>query len=86
MPTRAISKLLTRSTAVYGTEGRLTRKFIPSTKDALKSIAAVNNHLKQYFDVPTGSLQGGLSRLSAHLHLLHHQVSIIHTSVTTRLS
>ena len=37
---------------MYSTEGRLARKFITSTKQALKSIAAVTDLLKQHFELP----------------------------------
>jgi proline utilization trans-activator len=60
--------------AVYGSEGRLTRKFISSTKSALKDIAEVSDELKTAFGGLRGSSAGGISRLVAHLHLLHHQV------------
>lgn len=61
-------------TAVYGTEGRLNRKFISSTKDALKATASVTEQLKRSFGLPANGSAAGISRLSAHLHLLHHQV------------
>lgn len=60
---------------MYGSEGRLTRKFISSTKSALKDIAEVSDELKSAFGGLRGSSTGGISRLVAHLHLLHHQVS-----------
>ena len=63
--------------AVYGAEGRLNRKFIKNTKDALKGTASVTDQLKQSFDLPVPGSTGGISRLAAHLHLLHHQVSSI---------
>lgn len=66
---------LTLSIAVYGTEGRLNKKFIHSTKNALKATADVTNQLKSSFDLPAAGSFAGISRLSAHLHLLHHQVS-----------
>lgn len=62
-------------TAVYGAEGRLSRRFVTSTKDALKGTASVTDQLKQSFDLPPPGSAGGISRLAAHLHLLHHQVS-----------
>lgn len=45
-----------------------------STKNALKSIADVTSALKRSFDLPTTGRHGGISRLAAHLHLLHDQV------------
>lgn len=61
--------------AVYGSEGRLTRKFISSTKSALKDVAEISDELKQAFGGLRGSSAGGISRVVAHLHLLHHQVT-----------
>ncbi len=63
-----------RRSAVYSTEGRLARKFLTSTKQALKSIADVTNLLKQHFELPDYRSVAGVSRTSAYLHLLHHQV------------
>ena len=63
------------SAAVYGSEGRLTRKFIQSTKSSLKSIAEVTQQLKDTFEELREQTSGGISRLAAHLDLLHHQVS-----------
>lgn len=67
--------------AVYGSEGRLTRKFISSTKSALKDIAEISDELKQAFGGLRGSYAGGISRVVAHLHLLHHQASILRLSI-----
>jgi proline utilization trans-activator len=69
--------------AVYGSEGRLTRKFIASTKSALKDIAEASDELKSAFGGLRGASAGGISRLVAHLHLLHHQVR--HNSATSIL-
>lgn len=62
------------SIAVYGTEGRLNKKFIYSTKNALKATADVTDQLNKSFALPATRSGTGISRLSAHLHLLHHQV------------
>lgn len=61
---------------MYGLEGRLDRKFISSTKKVLKAIAGVTDQLKKSFDLPPSRSATGISRIAAHLHLLHHQVSI----------
>ncbi|KEF52456.1 uncharacterized protein A1O9_11697 [Exophiala aquamarina CBS 119918] len=62
---------------VYGTEGRLNKKFIHSTKNALKATAEVTSQLKSSFDLPATGAVAGISRLSAHLHLLHHQCVVL---------
>lgn len=64
---------------MYGSEGRLTRKFILSTKSSLKSIAEVTNQLKETFEELRGQTSGGISRLAAHLDLLHHQCVVVAT-------
>lgn len=61
---------------VYGVEGRLGKEYLVNTKAVLRKIANTTDHLNESFHIPmTGSL-AGLSRLSAYLHLLHHQVSV----------
>lgn len=71
---------------VYSTEGRLARKFLTSTKQALKSIADVTNLLKQHFELPDYRSVAGVSRTSAYLHLLHHQVRLKDQSITIELT
>lgn len=62
---------------VYGIEGRLGPEYLVNTRNVLKKLAALTDNLNESFHIPmTGSL-AGLSRLSAYLHLLHHQVSLI---------
>lgn len=63
---------------VYGLEGRLNRKFISSTKKALKEIASVTDQLKKSFDFPPNG-SSGISRIAAHLQLLHHQCVVLAT-------
>ncbi|KAL6241345.1 hypothetical protein RBB50_011818 [Rhinocladiella similis] len=63
--------------SVYGTEGRLGRTFISSTRNALKAMAGVTDQLKKSFDLPASGSVSGISRLSAHLHLLHHQCVVV---------
>lgn len=60
--------------AVYGSEGRLDSHFISSMKTALSSIAKLMPKLNALFHFSIGGPTSGLSRGSAHLHLLHHQV------------
>jgi len=75
-----------RSAAIYSTEGRLAKRFLASTKQALKSIAAVTDLLKAHMGLPSSHLTAGMSRSVAHLHLLHHQVSKVTTYATTARS
>ncbi|KAK5102621.1 hypothetical protein LTS08_003421 [Lithohypha guttulata] len=71
-----ISRILN---SVYGQEGRLNRKFISSTKNALKAIAGITDQLKKSFEFPPSGSAAGISRLAAHLHLLHHQCVVLAT-------
>jgi proline utilization trans-activator len=64
---------------VYGSEGRLTKRFIQSTKSSLKSIAEVTVQLRETFEELRGQNSGGVSRLAAHLDLLHHQCVVVTT-------
>ena len=50
--------------------------YVENTKEALCDVAVVTNQLMQFFDFSTDGSVLGISRLSAYLHLLHHQVSI----------
>ena len=53
--------------------------YVANTREALKDIAKVTDQLHQCFDFsPDGSVVG-ISRLSAYLHLLHHQCIILAT-------
>ena len=80
------AKITDSEIAVYSTEGRLAKKFVTSTKQALKSIASVTDLLKQHFELPDSQSVAGISRTSAYLHLLHHQVRLIGTSkLATRI-
>lgn len=62
--------------AVYGVDGRLNKRFMASTKAALNNIANVTDELKTSFDISSNTSMAGISRLSAYLHLLHHQVRL----------
>lgn len=50
--------------------------YVENTKEALCDVAVVTNQLMQFFDFSTDGSVLGISRLSAYLHLLHHQVSV----------
>lgn len=58
---------------VYSTEGRLPRKFLASTKQALQNIARVTEMLGSHIEMPKDLSKGGISRFGAYLHLLNHQ-------------
>lgn len=60
---------------VYGPDGRLNRNFLLRTKSALASAAELVTELRKCYDLRLDeSSISGVSRLSAHLHLLYHQV------------
>lgn len=72
-----LSKLIAEIVnTVYGVEGRLGKEYLVNTKVVLKKIADTTDQLNMYFHIPTSGPLTGMSRLSAHLHLLHHQVSV----------
>lgn len=62
-------------TAVYSPDGRPQRNFLPHTKDALARIADITDNLHTHFPLLLDDETSCISRLSAHLHLLYHQVS-----------
>ncbi|KAJ0306624.1 hypothetical protein COL516b_004417 [Colletotrichum fioriniae] len=61
------------SSTVYGAKGRLNKKFVLSTKAVLQSIVAVADELRTSFPLFADERFDGISRLSAHLHLLYYQ-------------
>lgn len=63
------------SQAVYSKEGRTGDNFLTSMKNALKALANVNDERTSSFPLVLEGPDSGISRLSAHLHLFHHQVS-----------
>jgi proline utilization trans-activator len=76
---RLSSVLATIVTNVYGKEGRLNSKFLVHTKAALKSVASVTDELNDSFHFPLETPAEGISRVSAYLHLLHHQCVVLAT-------
>ncbi|KAK1622528.1 fungal-specific transcription factor domain-containing protein [Colletotrichum phormii] len=58
----------------YGLDGRLNNKFMLGTKEVLASVAEIADELQQSFALPLERNTSCISRTSAHLHLLHHQV------------
>ncbi|OGM44511.1 Zn(II)2Cys6 transcription factor [Aspergillus bombycis] len=68
------------SSSVYGPDGRLNRNFLLRTKSALASAAEVITELRKCYDLRLDeSSISGVSRLSAHLHLLYHQCIVLAT-------
>ncbi|KAF5665380.1 transcription activator [Fusarium heterosporum] len=58
---------------VYGLEGKLDSRYLGATQEVLKSIATVTERLNRSFEIQTSEGMAGISRISAHLHLLQHQ-------------
>ncbi|KAE8353459.1 hypothetical protein BDV28DRAFT_157005 [Aspergillus coremiiformis] len=68
------------NSSVYGPDGRLNRNFLRRTKSALASAAELVNELRNCYDLRLDeSSISGVSRLSAHLHLLYHQCLVLAT-------
>ncbi|RAH48956.1 fungal specific transcription factor domain-containing protein [Aspergillus brunneoviolaceus CBS 621.78] len=65
---------------VYGSEGKLDSRYLSATQSVLRDIAKVTEQLNRSFDLYANSEMGGISRISAHLHLLEHQQCIILTT------
>ncbi|KAF5001028.1 hypothetical protein FGRMN_1313 [Fusarium graminum] len=64
---------------VYGLEGKLDSRYLGATQEVLKSIATVTERLNKSFEIQTSEGMAGISRISAHLHLLQHQCIILTT-------
>ncbi|KAI9677790.1 MAG: hypothetical protein M1822_008102 [Bathelium mastoideum] len=64
---------------VYGKTGGRSERFLASMKEALRTIAEANNELNEFYSLNLQQPVGGLSRLSATLHLFHHQALILAT-------
>ncbi|RMX85600.1 hypothetical protein D0869_03702 [Hortaea werneckii] len=58
---------------VYGRDGRLTRRFLLSMKEALKILADINDERNRSFPLHLGRAASGISRLSAPLLFLFWQ-------------
>ncbi|KAL4764818.1 Zn(II)2Cys6 transcription factor [Aspergillus foveolatus] len=68
------------NSTVYGADGRLNRKFLLRTKAALASTTDLAGDLQRSFDLQLDkSTISGVSRMSAHLHLLYHQCIVLAT-------
>lgn len=62
--------------AVYGCEGKLDSRYLSATQSVLRDIAMVSERLNSWFDLYANGAMSGTSRISAHLHLLEHQVCV----------
>lgn len=60
---------------VYGTNGRLNKKFLLSTKKVLENIAGLADELQQQFPLGADKAVNGVSRVAGYLHTLYHQVT-----------
>lgn len=60
---------------IYGANGRLSNKFLRSTKTILGKIAGLADKLQTEFSLVVDEAVNGLSRASGYLHLLYHQVT-----------
>ncbi|ENH72991.1 Proline utilization trans-activator [Fusarium oxysporum f. sp. cubense race 1] len=67
---------------VYGLEGKLDCRYLGATQSVLKSIATVTERLNKSFEIQASEGMAGISRISAHLHLMQHQNKCI--ILTTR--
>lgn len=66
--------LLTALLGVYGTDGRLNKRFLIKTKEVLSGIADLTDELQQKFPMQANGPFSTISRTSGYLHLLYHQV------------
>ncbi|KAK2689578.1 hypothetical protein QWA68_012050 [Fusarium oxysporum] len=64
---------------VYGLEGKLDCRYLGATQSVLKSIATVTERLNKSFEIQASEGMAGISRISAHLHLMQHQCIILTT-------
>ncbi|KAI8280797.1 Proline utilization trans-activator [Colletotrichum sp. SAR 10_98] len=67
------------SSTVYGTTGRLNKRFVLGTKAVLQSIVSVADELRTSFPLHADERFDGISRLSAHLHLSYYQCIVLAT-------
>lgn len=74
----SVANNITYWLAIYGTKGRLRKKFVISIKAVLEGIASLAVELRQSFPLQADDRFGGISRMPAHLHLLYYQVSNIY--------
>lgn len=61
---------------MYGRDGKLDGRYIGATQLVLRDIAEVTQRLESCLDLHANEAMSGISRVSAHLHLQLHQVSL----------
>ncbi|KAF4977143.1 hypothetical protein FZEAL_6286 [Fusarium zealandicum] len=64
---------------VYGLEGKLDSRYLGATQSVLRSIATVTEQLNSSFEIHANEGMAGISRVTAHLHLLQHQCIVLTT-------
>ncbi|KAG6362283.1 hypothetical protein INS49_010513 [Diaporthe citri] len=75
-----LSRVISRvNKSIYGPDGRLDGKFLMRTKEALPGIAELTDTLQRDFPLVLDDAATGISRKSAHIHLLYHQCIILAT-------
>ncbi|KAK4086513.1 transcriptional regulator family: Fungal Specific TF [Purpureocillium lilacinum] len=62
---------------VYGAEGRLRSSFLPCVHKVLERIASIASDLNACFPLSYDGSDGGISRVSSHLHLFYHQTILL---------
>jgi len=68
------------ASTVYGSKGRLRKKFVLSIKTVLDKLAGLAEELRNSFPLHADERFGGISRLPAHSHLYYYQASTDSTS------
>jgi hypothetical protein len=61
---------------VYGSKGRLRKKFVLSIKAVLDDLGSLAEELRQSFPLHADERFGGISRMPAHLHLSYYQARL----------
>ncbi|UPX16174.1 uncharacterized protein EKO05_0006590 [Ascochyta rabiei] len=64
---------------VYGSKGRLRKKFVLSIKTVLDNLAGLAEELRTSFPLHADERFGGISRLPAHSHLYYYQTIVVVT-------
>ncbi|XPS72374.1 hypothetical protein M3J09_004539 [Ascochyta lentis] len=67
------------ASTVYGSKGRLRKKFVLSIKTVLDNLAGLAEELRTSFPLHADERFGGISRLPAHSHLYYYQTIVIVT-------
>jgi hypothetical protein len=67
------------ASTIYGSKGRLRKKFVLSIKTVLDDLAKLAEELRTSFPLHADERFGGISRLPAHSHLYYYQVGALTT-------